>query len=78
MIFFITNILEGENDILSSIKNEILYIVSLDGILMEKITPPEQGWTHSLLEKQAKILEHKTSLGADAFIGSKWVGSTEV
>lgn len=79
MICFITNFLrEGEADILSPVKHETLVIRSLEGRLIEQVAPPAAGWSHADLERQADRLAHKTRMGADAYLGSSWVGSTEV
>lgn len=78
MITFITDVLERETDILDQVKNEYLLVLGLDGSLLESIPAPDKGWTHVALEEQAQLLRPKTRLGAEAFVGKQWVGSTEV
>lgn len=78
MICFITDIQEGEGDILRPVKHEPLVIRSLEGRLIERVAPPPAGWSHADLQKQASRLDPKTRMGADAYLGASWVGSTEV
>lgn len=78
MIKFVTDMREGEIDILSPVMHEALLISSLDGDMIEQIKAPAAGWTHDALEAHAERLIPKTVRGAVAFLGSSWVGSTEV
>ena len=79
MVKFITDMQEGEIDILSPVKHETLIIKTLDGELIREIDPPAAGgWTHEALCNQAELLDSETELGAEAYLGSCWVGSTEV
>lgn len=59
---------------------EPLRLVDLPGQEFLLIPAPETGWNQALLidalqSNQAKILEEGA---ADAFLGSRWIGSTEV
>lgn len=78
MICFITDIREGEIDILTtSAKAEILRIESLEGCLIAEMKAPRSGWTHSALVAVAEKLKADTKTGAEAYLGAMWVGSTE-
>lgn len=77
---FITDIRDGEVPILDSDNTEALVFKSLDGTIITTITPAEP-WTHDALERLDlnEILGpnfHRE--GVDAFIGTQWVGGTEV
>lgn len=78
MINFVTDIKEGEPDILGAVKSERLLILALDGSLITEVPAPLNGWTHGTLLDQAIRLKEKTTAGAEAFVGKCWVGSTEV
>lgn len=78
VICFITDIREGEMDILSPVKHEPLLILGLDGGLIDQVLAPASGWTHDALIAQGERLTPKTKQGAEAFLGSVWVGGTEV
>lgn len=78
MICMVTDVWEGEPDILRPVKREPLKVYCLGGSLIETIPAPAGGWTHERLECQAKELTPKTRGGADAFLGEQWVGGTEV
>lgn len=79
-ICFVTDVREGESDILSGNENKTLSVVNLDGGLITEIVPINGPWTH---EKLCSIADKLDSLGltqegADAFLGEQWVGSTEI
>jgi len=78
MICFITDVWEGEPDILQAVQGEPLQVYGLDGGLIDTIPAPVGGWTHDGLTNQAERLTPKTRDGADAYLGSQWVGGTEV
>lgn len=78
VICFITDIREGEMDILSPVKHEPLLVLGLDGGLIDQVLAPASGWTHDALVTQGERLTPKTKQGADAFLGAVWVGGTEV
>ncbi len=79
MIHFVTDICDGEPDILGPVHSESLTVKTLDGELIECVPSPSGGWTHLSLEIEAEMLAQKTdSSGANAFLGPSWVGSTEV
>lgn len=78
MLNFVTDMREGEMDILTPLTKEALVIKSLKGEELATIQAPLSGWTHSELIKQAALLEAKTQSGADAYLGASWVGGTEI
>ena len=55
-----------------------LHVIGLDGFLIATLQPPPEGWTHNRLQDQAQRLRDDTRDGADAWLGSRWIGSTEV
>ncbi|WP_291608323.1 hypothetical protein [Comamonas sp.] len=56
----------------------MLTVRDLDGAEIAAVAAPDGGWTHPALVLTAQELAGKTDGGADAFIGGRWVGSTEV
>jgi len=78
MITFITDIQEGETDILAPVKTEELTIQDLEATMIAKIPAPIGGWTHRNLESLSRSIAGKTRRGANAFLGSSWIGGTEV
>lgn len=75
MITYITDVRQGEPDLLPTICHLELIVKSLDGTVLQKRTAPEHGWTHSeLMAIQHPVFEE----GADAYLGIHWIGSTEV
>lgn len=77
---FITDIRDGELPILDSDNTEALVFKSLDGTIKATITPAEP-WTHDALGRLDlnEILgPNFHGEGVDAFIGTQWVGGTEV
>ncbi|BFM18842.1 hypothetical protein R50073_50250 (plasmid) [Maricurvus nonylphenolicus] len=80
MIKFITDQQEGEPDILSPVKNETLIITDLEKKELARFSPVNGPWTQEKLERVAEDLydNRKTRYGADAYLGTQWVGSTEV
>ena len=79
MLKFITNIENGEPDILSSVAEKSLMILSLDGQLLARYEPPLDGWTHDRLTQLASKFPHQWNYcGADALLGESFVGSTEI
>lgn len=79
MIYLITDQWPGEPDILTPIRNEVLYIRDLDGELLSQVHPSNKSWTHeALVEVIENLSEHRVcEHGADAYLGGYWVGSTE-
>ena len=77
MIHFVTDRRPGESDILPGVAHHPLSVTRLDGALIATIEPPAGGWTHELLEQEAERLREDTRVGADAWLGTTWVGSTE-
>ena len=77
MIHFITDRRPGQSDILPGAAHHPLSVTRLDGALIATVEPPAGGWTHELLEQEAERLREDTRAGADAWLGTTWVGSTE-
>lgn len=81
-ITMITDIQPGEPDILQQVRLEDLLIKDLEGKYICTIKAPGgNGWTHELLCAASDDLHNgplDLSMGADAYLGSVWVGSTEV
>lgn len=77
MIYFITNQLNDEPCILQEVKTQELRITTLDG--EEILTVKCSGaWTHEkIISIDLSPFEEKIRQGADAYIGDKWIGSTE-
>lgn len=75
MITYIADVRPGEPDILGPVRHGTLSIRSLEGVLLAKCRPPKEGWSiDSLVIVQPVGIAH----GAEAYIESVWVGSTEV
>lgn len=77
-ICFVTDVRPGEKDILNPVRLEPLHIFGLNDELIDTIQPPVDGWTHAALLAQAESLAPRITQGACAYLGSQWVGSTEV
>lgn len=78
MITFVTDVLPGERAFPTQIFQEPLRITDLDGNLVKTVSTPKSGWTHEKLMQMALEFDCLTRDGADAMLGSTWVGSTEV
>lgn len=84
----------NEPDLLKGHEFEDLYLYDLEGILIVRQNPPEEGWNHDSLEMVTDGIvtadEHPTlkqkgnplEYGWDAYLGDKskdgWIGSSEV
>lgn len=78
MLNLVTDQRPGEPDILSSVMHAVFEIRSLGGEILKVVDAPSTGWTYELLMSVAVQQEAITSVGADAYLGGQWVGSTEV
>ena len=78
MIHLVTDRRSGERDILTPVKHEPLQVRTLDGDSVLSLDPPGEGWTHRRLCETVREHEALTRDGADAYLGSEWIGSTEV
>lgn len=78
MLTFITDLNDGETDVLEPLRAETLTITTLDGDLIATVEAPDCGWTHNALMAQGREFEGETHRGANAYLGRAWVGSTEV
>ena len=77
MIHFWTDTRPGEPDILTPLKDFALVLTAIDGAALYMASPPDHGWTHNRLQAKARSLSVLTSGGANAWLGSTMVGSTE-
>lgn len=75
MLKYITDVREGEHDLLTLNRHQILVIKNLDGMVLHTQVAPPDGWTHIAL---VSIQPLACSDGADAYLGENWIGSTEV
>ncbi len=75
MITFITDLQYEEPDILIAVQHEPLIILSETGKEIDRLMPPESGWSHTLLCEYA---EHNPEQSGEAYLGETWVGSSEV
>lgn len=79
MIHLVTDVGCAEPDILMPGRGQPLLIKNLEGDLLQTIPAPELGWSHrQLMDETSKLSAQFTNQGADAFLGSEWIGSTEV
>ena len=67
-----------EPDILTPVKHEPLQIRTLDGDIVASLDPPDGGWSHDSLHDIVRTYDVRTCNGADAYLGTSWIGSTEV
>lgn len=70
-----------EPDLLAGHRLAPLRIVTLDGVPITQVLP-ESPWTHGrltdLVPGLLTMFGAQLEQGADAYLGSQWVGSTEV
>ena len=78
MITFITDIQGNEPEILAPVAGEPLEVRCLVGEILFSAPAPAGGWTNEKLLQVGESIAHLTGDGADAYIASVWVGSTEV
>ncbi|SEK11931.1 hypothetical protein SAMN03159494_05545 [Achromobacter sp. NFACC18-2] len=74
-IKYVTDRLAGEPDILTPIRHLPLNIRTLDGDTVVIQQAPQKGWTHEALCAFQPVA---AADGCEAFLGTSWVGSTEV
>lgn len=67
---------EHESDLLIGHETDELIIKSIEGELMETIQPPKDGWTHDSLE--SLYISQYSPNGWDAYLGTQWIGSSEI
>lgn len=81
-IKFVTDQWPGEPDILAGHQLEPLTIQDLDRTKVLLRVLPSGPWTHEALEETGRgieqMLPQEVAEGVDAFLGTQWVGSTEV
>ncbi|MEE5177147.1 hypothetical protein V2K54_25890 [Pseudomonas alliivorans] len=78
MLNLVTDQRPGEPDLLAAVKHLAFEIRSLAGNVLATVTAPVSGWTHEQLLAVAALLEVITRYGADGYLGTQWVGSTEI
>ncbi len=78
MIHFWTDRRAGEPDILAPLKDAALVVTTIEGDSLYMSTAPAGGWTHERLEEKARGLSILTADGANAWLATELVGSTEV
>lgn len=78
MLTFVTDVRGSEPDFLAPVAHEALEIRGLNGTPIANIPSPEIGWTHDRLVAVAHQLQALVQQGADAYLGTVWVGGTEV
>lgn len=72
---FITDVKNGEPDILKPIKEQELTLYSESGIILT-VNAPKGGWTHDLLVQLYSHIKFVTEVNAK--VAGVWIGSTEV
>ena len=81
-ITFVTDQRPGEPDLLSGHQLEALTIMDLDRSKVLLRVLPSGPWTPEALVETgdgiAQMLPQEVENGVEAFLGSQWVGSTEV
>ena len=78
MLYFWSDRRPGEPDILGPLKDLTLVITDLADSPAYVAAAPPGGWTHELLDAKARELQDFTAPnGANAFLGTEYVGSTE-
>ena len=78
MIRFWTDRRPGEPDILAPLKDATLVVTAIGGDSLYMSTAPADGWTRERLQEKARGLAILTADGANAWLGTELVGSTEV
>jgi hypothetical protein len=74
-IFFIVHALPGETDILTAICKEPLRVINEHEEVVFTSPAPGAGWTQASLERTTVDIKEYP---LDAYLGTEWVGSTEV
>lgn len=78
MLSLVTDQRPGEPELLATVKHQAFEIRSLAGNVLATATAPVSGWTHEQLVAVAMQHEVITRDGADGYLGTQWVGSTEI
>ncbi len=64
-----------EPDLLIGQKHQTLIFKDIDGAVIRAMLPPKSGWSHDLLER---VVNYVCADTWDAYLGTKWIGSSEV
>jgi len=75
VITYVTDHSEGETDILTEFRHCTLSIRDCRGAEILSMCAPQDGWTHELL---CRIQPQDHNDVAEAYLGTQWIGSTEV
>lgn len=75
LIKYVTDQMDGEPDILVALRHQPLLLRDLDGLILHIQQAPTRGWTHEAL---CAVQLESVVIGCDAFLGTSWIGSTEV
>lgn len=78
MLSLVTDQRPGEPELLAKVKHQPFEIRSLAGNVLTTVTAPVAGWTYEQLVDVAMQHEAITHDGADGYLGTQWVGSTEI
>jgi hypothetical protein len=65
-----------EPDLLTGHESEALRYVAMDGQELATIPAPASGWTHDALERVRPAIPEGEAW--DAFLGTQWVGRSEL
>ncbi|KIF53262.1 hypothetical protein H735_10070 [Vibrio owensii CAIM 1854 = LMG 25443] len=66
---------DNEPDLLAGFESQPLVIKNLDDIEIHRIGAPLSGWSHDALERYDY---YSISSEWDAYLGSQWIGSSEL
>jgi len=79
LLTFITDIQSpGEPDLLRSRRFCPLTVATLEGEILASYPPPRTGWCQAQLDNISEQLTGRLDMGANAYLGGTWIGSTEV
>lgn len=71
----------GETDLLAGNERAVFLLKELSGAVLAEVAP-QDAWTHealfALVDSMVTIQHVAQSGGADAYLGSVWIGGTEV
>lgn len=79
MITLITDVWEGEEPILTKDNNKEDFILLIENKVYSRVKSPKNGWTDELLREQVSVIAVPSKGSViEAFVGTLWVGSSEV
>lgn len=77
-ITLVTDRRRDEPCILLGFEYEPLRIIKNDNNEVAVVVAPKGGWTHNRLTLRSEISAEDDGSYYDAFLGNRWIGSTEV